>query len=118
MLRLAWVPAVLVAIGTGDALACDVPYISTPYGVTVDGSMTVRSVKRCSIITRSVGPTFDVRILQRPSNGTVSTSGYRIIYVSKPGYVGRDSFTYERHGQYQSGKAGVRTVRVAVTVTR
>jgi hypothetical protein len=106
-------------IGLAEASACTVPYIRTLAGVTVDGYMTVRSGKRCSIVlNNSAGPTQPgADVVQRPSHGSLSVAGYRVVYASRPGFVGSDSFTYARRGLGAgSNRPVVRTVRVAVTV--
>jgi len=61
---------------------------------------------------------FSVDIVQRPSQGTVQvSSGNSIVYTSRAGFVGSDSFSYARRGQTKRGNPAVRTIRVAVTVT-
>jgi len=113
--------AFLILIGTAveSARACVVPFIRTLNNQTVDGSMTVGSGKPCSIVLqRSGGPTDRVEIVQRPSSGTVTIGGgTRVIYRSRPGFVGRDSFVYARHGRDTGNNPVTRTVRIAVTVT-
>lgn len=44
-------------------------------------------------------------------------SGNRIVYRSRPGFVGSDAFAYVRHGLDRYNSPVTRTVRVAVTVT-
>lgn len=116
-MRLACLAAVLACLGPAEARACTVPFIPTFDNQTVDGSMTVRSGQRCYMwLQRSPGPMTSVVIVNRPANGTLSTAGQRIVYASRPGFVGRDSFTYARHGRDRYGNRSVKTVRVAVTV--
>jgi len=81
--------------------------------------MTVSSGDRCSIRLRhSSGPTFSAEIVQRPSNGTVVIEApHRIIYRSRAGYVGNDTFTYARRGLSTNNAPVVRTVRISVRVT-
>jgi hypothetical protein len=109
----------LVLPAIEPALACSVPYIRTLNNQTVDGHMAARSGRPCSIRLRnSSGPTTDASIVQRPANGTVSIGGgNRIIYRSRPGFVGGDAFAYARHGRDRYNSVVTRTVRVAVTVT-
>ena len=109
----------LVIFGVEAALACSVPYIRTFNNQTVDGHMTARSGRPCSIrMTNSAGPTSGASIVQRPSGGTVAIgSGNRIIYPSRPGFVGSDSFTYARHGLDRYNSPVTRTIRVAVRGT-
>jgi hypothetical protein len=66
----------------------------------------------------SRGPIYRSHIVQRARNGTVTVDGgNRIIYRSRAGYVGSDSFTYARSGENTVGTAVTRTVRISVTVT-
>ena len=87
---------------------------------TTDAHMTIRSGKRCAVyLLISAGPTYSTHIVQRPSHGTaVMTRSNRIVYQSRSGFVGSDSFTYARHGESATGTPITRTVRVLVTVTR
>jgi hypothetical protein len=55
-------------------------------------------------------------IAQHPSPGRASMFSQGIIYVSRPGYVGADSFISTRHGRDKSGGRIVKTIRVAMTV--
>ena len=108
----------LIAFGVEAAFACSVPYIRTLNNQTVDGHMTVKSGRTCGIrLRRSSGPTFSASIVQRPSSGTVSIgASNRIVYKSRPGFVGNDAFTYARHGRDKYNSPVTRTVRVAVRV--
>jgi hypothetical protein len=98
---------------------CSVPTFGTLGNQTVDGYMTVSSGDRCTIRLRaSSGPTHTAEIVQRPSNGTVVIEPpHRIVYRSRPGYVGNDSFTYARRGLDTRNNPSVRTVRISVRVT-
>jgi len=98
---------------------CSVPRISTFNDQTVDGHMTVNSGASCAIRLRhSRGPTYGAHIVQRASHGTVTVDGSnRIVYRSRDGYTGSDSFTYARTGESTVGAAVTRTVRISVTVT-
>jgi hypothetical protein len=109
---------VLVAVGTQIASACSVPRIRTLDNQTVDGFMAARSGKPCGIVLRrSPGPIDRAEIAGRPSNGTVQISATnRIVYRSRPGFIGSDSFTYVRRGLDARNSAVTRTVRIAVTV--
>jgi hypothetical protein len=108
----------LVFFGVESARACSVPYIRTLNNQTVDGHMTARSGRPCSIRMRtSAGPTSGASIVQHPANGTLSIGGgNRIIYRSRPGFVGSDAFAYARHGLDRYNSPVTRTVRVAVRV--
>jgi len=109
----------LIACCAEAAARCSVPRIATFNNQTGDGHMTVSSGAPCSIkLKHSRGPTYGAHIVQRASNGTVAVDGSnRIVYRSRPGYVGSDSFTYARTGESRVGDAVTRTVRIRVTVT-
>jgi len=109
---------ILLLAGSGDAQACRDPSIRTLDNQTVSGMMTARTGKPCNIsLQRTVGPMFSAHIVERPANGTASVgAGNRIIYVSRPGYAGRDAFTYARTGLNRQNAKVVRTVRVSVIV--
>jgi len=115
--HLLFVVLALVSFQAKAAENCSVPTINTLNNQTVDGIMTVKSGKRCSIrLTRSAGPTYSAEIVQRPAHGTASTSGNHVRYVSNTGFTGQDSFTYARKGFDTRNNPVVRTVRIAVTV--
>jgi Big-like domain-containing protein len=109
----------LMACCAEASARCSVPRIHTLNNQTVDGQMTVSSGARCSIkLKHSSGPTYGAHIVQRASNGTVTVDGSnRVVYRSRAGYVGSDSFTYARTGESRVGNASTRTVRISVTVT-
>jgi Flp pilus assembly protein TadG len=109
----------LVAGSVEAAARCSVPRISTFDNETVNGQMTVNSGAQCRIVLKhSRGPTYSAHIVERPSHGTVTVaSGNRIVYRSRSGYVGRDSFTYARRGETHAGVPTTRTVRISVNVT-
>jgi len=110
---------VLIACCAEAYARCSVPRIRTLNNQTVDGHMTVSSGASCSIkLKRSSGPTYGAHIVERASNGTVTADGSnRVVYRSRAGYVGTDSFTYARTGETRVGNAATRTVRISVTVT-
>jgi hypothetical protein len=110
---------VLIMVGSAQAKNCSVPLIRTLNNQTVTGYMTVKSGKRCNIRMQfSRGPTHGARIVARPSHGGVHVNGGNdIIYQSRPGYIGADSFTYARSGFDTRNLRVTRTVRVEVTVT-
>jgi hypothetical protein len=111
----------LVVLATAAAEAspnCSVPRFRTLAGQTVDGYMSVKSGKRCAIIMRSSrGPTFGVRILARAAHGGVHVEGmHRVVYQSRAGFAGADTFTYSRYGLDTANRQVSRAVRVIVTV--
>jgi Bacterial Ig domain len=119
MRTIALVCLVLIACCAQASARCSVPRISTFNNQAVDGHMTVNSGARCAIkVKHSSGPTYGAHIVQRASNGTVTVDDRnRIVYRSRAGYVGSDSFTYARTGESKVGNAVTRTVRISVTVT-
>jgi hypothetical protein len=109
--------AVLVLVAS-EASACRVPFIRTFDNQTVNGAMAARTGKPCSIVLNtSAGPMLGAQIVERPANGTASVgAGNRVIYLSRPGFAGRDAFTYARTGLDRHNAKVVRTVRVSVIV--
>jgi Bacterial Ig domain len=105
--------------GIPSAAANCFPSVRTFHDQTVDGTMTVRSGKRCSISFRSSGPTETTVIIQRPSSGSVSISGGgKVVYQARKGFVGNDTFTYARRGRDTRNNPSDRQVRVRVTVNQ
>ena len=115
---LAWACLALMACCAEASARCSVPRIHTFNNQAVDGQMTVNSGARCSIkLKHSAGPTYGAHTVQRASNGTVTVDGRnRIVYRSRAGYVGSDSFSYARTGESRGGDAVTRTVRIYVNV--
>jgi hypothetical protein len=109
----------LLGLSVQAEARCSGPFIRTFDNQTVDGHVTVNSGASCNIRLRnSPGPMFSAEIVQRPSNGSVSVGGSnRIVYRSRAGFVGTDTFSYARRGQNTAGSSVVRTVRISVTVT-
>ena len=109
----------LLAISTpaAEARNCAVPTIRTLDNQTVQGTMYAVSGRRCSIVVaRSPGPIYTTRLVAQAKNGRVSVSGNRIVYPSKPGYSGDDSFVYARQGLDTINRPITRTVEVNVKV--
>src|SRR6266850_2975960 len=102
-----------------SADACSVPNGTELANQTTAGRMTVRTGKPCGVrMIFSRGPTYSVEIAQRPRNGTTTVDPpHRIVYRSRPGFVGSDTFTYVRRGLDTQNNPVVRTVEFAVTVT-
>jgi hypothetical protein len=109
----------LIACSAEAKARCSVPYIKTVENQTVQGRMMADSGKPCPIrFKHSSGPTFNVEIVQRPSSGTLRVvEMQRIIYTSRPGFVGQDAFVFARRGLTKVGVSTVRTIEVSVTVT-
>ena len=110
---------VLVASAAEVSARCSVPRFQFFGNQTVDAYMTVSSGDPCSIRLRtSSGPNHSTEIVQRPSNGGVTTGApHRVVYRSRAGYVGPDTFTFAWRGLDTRNSPSVRTVRVQVTVT-
>jgi hypothetical protein len=97
--------------------SCVVPFIRTLDNQTVQGTMYAASGKRCSItLARSQGPITTTRLVAPARNGSVSVSGNRVVYVSRPGYAGDDRFVYVRQGMDSVNRPVSRTVEVSVKV--
>jgi hypothetical protein len=100
-----------------EASACHVPFIRAVNNGTAHGTMTVSSGKPCTIRFRSSGPMFHVNIVQAPRHGTVRTAEVAsVIYQSRSGFVGDDTFSYARRGLTTRGAPTTRTIKVAVSV--
>jgi hypothetical protein len=120
MIRFTGLLCLLLSVLSGPALAgsCVVPYIRTIDNQTANGTMYVVSGKRCSIVLlRSAGPMHSAKLVSRPSNGSVSIDGGRVVYVSSAGYVGDDHFTYARQGLNALNQPVTRTINVNVKVS-
>jgi hypothetical protein len=110
---------VLFALCAEAAARCSVRPVAEYPGQTVDTQMTVSSGAPCGWgLGNSLGPTFTTHTVRQPSHGTVYfIKTHDVIYRSRPGFVGSDSFTFARRGASMGGSSHVRTVRVSVTVT-
>ena len=98
---------------------CAVMPWSIPYlGSNTSTSMSVSSGEVCRIDT-SVGGTNVITsvVVSAPSaNGTASTNGADVVmYQSRPGYTGPDSFTFTISGSGPGG-SGSSSIQVNVTV--
>ena len=111
----------LLAIGllvfcADAAIACDMPWM--PFGKKVRTWMKVQSGKPCEIWFRSLGPMHDIQITKRPAHGTVSIGdAKKVIYRSRPGYTGSDSFSYVYSGLTSRNVPLRSEVTFTVTVT-
>ena len=113
-----WLLAIsMLALSATAASACRVPAIRTLDNQTVTGYMFATSGRRCAIIVRHTrGPIFSASLVSNAKNGTVTVSGGRVVYTSRPGFVGDDEFTYARRGLSRQNEPVTRTVNVAVKV--
>ena len=120
MAKLIGLVALCCALLAAEAAdACWVPRISSFHNQTVTTHMSVRTGKRCSIVFWSRGPTASHEVTRRPSHGSVQVGAIgRITYQSRAGYVGSDEFAYVQRGRDALNNPSIRSVRVAVTVTR
>jgi hypothetical protein len=120
MIRFAGLLCLLLSVLSGPALAgsCVVPHIRTLDNQTVNGTMYVVSGQRCSIVmVLSPGPVHGAKLVSRPSHGSVSIDGGRVVYASSAGYIGDDHFTYARKGLNPLNQPVTRTVDVNVKVS-
>src|SRR5215831_16011129 len=119
MRRLVLATLFLSALGTADAsAACNATRFRFNLGAEQNTwtNMVVSSGKRCSILlqagSRSAFSSFSVSVL--PRNGTARVDGgSRVVYQSRPGYKGEDSFSFTVSGTGAHG-SGKTIIRVAV----
>jgi hypothetical protein len=86
----------LLLLGSEANAYCSVPFFLMPEGQVGQSTMTVTTGQDCRFGTTS--PHSDsISFTQRPRNGTVTAvaSGV-IVYKSKAGFVGDDSFAFTR----------------------
>jgi hypothetical protein len=116
-LAFAFLLSVLCAPISARAANCSVS-ITPKDNQTVQGTMTVKAGKSCSVgHGGSAGPMLSTVIAQRPAHGTAGVRYmHSVIYIPKRGYVGPDAFTYVRRGLDARNNPAVRTVNVLVTV--
>jgi hypothetical protein len=119
MIRIAGVVCLFLSAFSETALArtCYFPSIRTLDNQTVNGTMWAFSGKRCSVsLGRSRGPIFSTRLIERPNHGSASVKGNRVIYLSRPGYVGEDRLVYARYGMDMINQPVTRTIILTVKV--
>lgn len=105
----------LIMFCADAALACDMPWMT---GGARRSWMKVQSGKPCEISFRSSGPIHSVQVVKRPAHGTVSIGSVnKVIYQSRPGYTGSDSFSYAYIGRTSRNVPGRSVITFAVTVT-
>ncbi len=111
----------LIAVPTVShaASSCEVGYLKLIPDVTVTGQMQVVSGKPCGIaIANSAGGTKSQEITRRASNGKAEIVGFVVRYTSRPGFVGKDSFSYVRHALDATNNRPITLpVNIDVTVT-
>jgi hypothetical protein len=79
--------------------------------------MLVVSGKSCSLVVfQSQGPMYTARLIESPSSGHVSIRGARVTYISRPGYLGDDHFTFAREGIDQMNQRTTWTIEMNVQV--
>lgn len=115
-MRELFLAASLILLGVDAALACDMPWNS--FSSKVNTWMKVQSGKPCEIWFRTSGPIYDVQITKRPAHGTARIGdAKKVIYQSRSGYTGADSFTYVYSGRTSRNVPIRSTVTFMVTVT-
>jgi hypothetical protein len=98
---------------------CYTPGFVSLLNQTVTAHMTAESGKACGIRLASTdGTVTGTSIAAAPKFGRASTASTRVIYTSKPGYVGRDVFTYRRDLIDRYGAPARKLVIVEVDVVR
>jgi hypothetical protein len=88
-------------------------------GVTKTRDITLGPGQRCSYsLTSSVGPMAGIRITQKPTHGQATVVGHRVIYVASHGYLGADTFTYERYGLDRLNNPMNASIKVLVSIQK
>jgi hypothetical protein len=119
MWKLALATVFLTVLGLAEASACSVVRWRFPtFGSNTGTDMQVSSGKPCPIRVRTGGrSTFSsIKVSAPARNGTARSDGSSgIIYQSKPGYKGADSFAFTVTGTSPHG-SGTSTIQVGVVV--
>jgi hypothetical protein len=88
-------------------------------GVTKTRDISLAPGQRCSYsLAGSIGPMAGIRITQKPAHGQATVAGHRVIYVASRGYLGPDTFTYERYGLDRVNNPMIAPVRVMVSIEK
>ena len=105
-------------VASAQAEDCNIPYFKLIPDVEVTGHMYVKAGKSCSVQSvNGDGGNIDIVLRRRPANGQVQiVSPFRITYKPRPGFVGKDSFSYVRHARDYSNKSFALPVNMDVTV--
>ena len=114
MIRTIGIACLLSMALAGHALArCEIPTISgSASQMSGAGFMYVDSGEACRIgAIRSQGAHMGLTVTQRPAHGTARANGDGVVYQSRRGYRGADSFTFVHRGANF-----VRTIQMTVTV--
>lgn len=120
MIKAIGAACVILAVLGSEAWAanCDGRRFPTLNNQTVPGWLYAVSGKRCSInVARSKGPVFGAKLVSPPSHGTASIRGTRVFYVSRPGFIGEDHFSFALIGQDMLNNPITRTVDMTVQVS-
>ena len=119
MRKLALATVFLTILGLAEASACSVARFRFPtFGSNTGTDMHVTSGKPCPIRVRTGGrSTFSAVTVSAPArNGTARASGASgVVYQSRPGYKGPDSFAFTVTGSGPRG-SGTSTIQVGVVV--
>lgn len=109
--------ALLVPVTAEAASKCFTPRFVSLVGQTVNAQMIAESGRSCGIgLVSSDGPVKSTWISTQARNGTATATGTRVSYKSRPGFTGRDSFTYSRTLIDRYGKPGTKIVVVTIEV--
>ncbi|MEA2953590.1 MAG: hypothetical protein QOD40_505 [Alphaproteobacteria bacterium] len=88
-------------------------------GVTKTRDISLAPGQRCSYsLTGSLGPMAGIRIIQKPAHGQAIVKGHRVSYVAPRGYLGPDTFIYERYGLDNRNNPMHAPVRVMVSIEK
>ena len=118
MIKTVLFSAVMVlATSMQTAMACQVPTMR--WSALTHGTMATRSGQPCYIHFSSTGPIYQVQITRRPSHGSLSVGSVNeIVYKSRPGFTGVDTFCYARVGLSSRNRPLKAGFQIAVTVTQ
>jgi hypothetical protein len=116
---IAFIAFVALVATENSAHACYGSPMLTPFGHTSTMTMTVRSGRPRDIAFSSLGPVTSTTVDKRPAHGAVVVDSFgRVVYRSRPNFIGEDSFRYSRRGFDHLNKPIVTYMQVAVKVVR
>ncbi|WP_114943325.1 hypothetical protein [Microvirga calopogonii] len=100
------------------ALACTAqPVYLHSARFEAEGDMTVNAGKSCLFNINGIpGALEDVQIVQQPKVGRAGVQNMKPYYIAKPGYAGRDEFSYAFIGKDQYGGPMRIVIKRIVTV--
>ena len=115
-MRLVFAVGLLLSLGGEAAAFCRVPVFQTPKDAIGQGTMTTTTGRDCRMGANPLNSD-SISFTQPPRNDTVTIPAAGVVvYKSKPGFVGEDSFAFTRSGYDDFKTRVVQRIRVAVTV--